>query len=124
MAEGAERHDDGRNSNKAGGKFLDLIGGIVDTREKSAHDQHCDSHDHTAEHTENSGTKILSHDDTDAGTELDVYDIEKICDRRCDIQSGNHFQTSDGVTLCHGSHAGSPQHLIHHQREAFDQDRF
>lgn len=93
-------------------KRLDLLRCIVDLREKSSDHQHKTCHDHAAEHTEHdhlvvcvlcffqlAGAQILSDHDTDAGTKLQIDDVEQVCDCRRYIQSRHYLQSTDGIAL-------------------------
>ena len=106
MAEGAEGHDDGRYRNKTGSQFPDLLRGIVNPREKSSYHEHQCRHDHTAEDAEYDHlvvcilgilqftcTQILSHHNTDTGTQLKIDNIEQIRDGGGNVQSRHHVQT-------------------------------
>ena len=135
MAERTERHYDGRYCNEAGRQCLDLLRGIVNGREKSSYHEHQCSHDHTAEDAEYDHlvvcilgilqftcTQILSHHNTDTGTQLKIDNIEQVRNGGSNIQTCHHIQTSDGITLGHRCHTRSPYHLVHHQRKPLDQN--
>ena len=128
MAKGAERHDNCGYCDKSGCQCTDFLRGIVDLREKSAHKKHAYSYNDTAKNTEHNhfiirilgffqfaGTQILSHHNADAGTKLDINDVEQIGDGRSNVKSGNYFQAADRITLYYGCHSGSPQNFIHHK---------
>lgn len=102
MAKGAERHDNCGYCDKSGCQCTDFLRGIVDLREKFAHKKHTYSYNDTAKNTEYNhfiicilcffqfaGTQILSHHNADAGTKLEINDVEQIGDSCSNVKPGN-----------------------------------
>ena len=48
------------------------------------------------------GTQILSHHNADAGTKLEINDVEQIGDGCSNVKPGNYFQAADRVALYYG----------------------
>jgi len=98
MAHGTNRHQKRRYTHERCSKLLDFIGCIVDMRKKPANYKHYRRDKYTAKYTEHdhliirilrlfqlAGSQILSYNDADTCTKLNIHNIKQIRDRRCDV---------------------------------------